>query len=206
MVKVSPTAARSTIEVVPRGLRIVIPVRRHLFTILFLGFWLLGWAFGEVTAAAALVCHGAGVDCGPFQPTGPEGGASLFLLIWLLAWTVGGVAALAAWLWVAFGREIVTVTDRAVTVRRDVLGRGRGREHDMAHVRGLRVSAAPFNPWDPGGALRMWGMGGAGTIAFDYGARTVRFGGGLDEAEARQIVARVMGQFDIPADGPEGGP
>lgn len=199
MVKVSPAATRSTITVVPRGLRIVIPVRRHLFIILFLGFWLLGWAFGEVMAGAALVCHAGGVDCGPFHPTGPEGGASLFLLVWLLAWTVGGGAALLAWVWVAFGREIVTVTDRALTVRKDVLGRGREREHDMAHVRDLRVSLAPFNPWDPSGALRMWGVGG-GTIAFDYGARTVRFGGGLDEAEARQIVARVGGQFSIPSD------
>jgi hypothetical protein len=35
--------------------------------------------------------------------------------------------------------------------------------------------------------MRFWGIGG-GLIAFDYGAKTFRFGASLDEAEAQDIV------------------
>jgi hypothetical protein len=34
-----------------------------------------------------------------------------------------------------------------------------------------------------------------GTIAFDYGARTYRFGSGMDEAEARAIVAHLQSRL-----------
>jgi hypothetical protein len=34
-----------------------------------------------------------------------------------------------------------------------------------------------------------------GLIAFDYGSRTVRFGAGIDEAEAFDLVKRVTGRF-----------
>ena len=35
-------------------------------------------------------------------------------------------------------------------------------------------------------------LGLAGTIAFDYGAKTFRFGDGLDEAEGRQIIKKIQ--------------
>jgi hypothetical protein len=34
-----------------------------------------------------------------------------------------------------------------------------------------------------------------GSIAFDYGARTIRFAAGLDEAEARALVERINERF-----------
>ena len=48
------------------------------FIILFLCFWLCGWAFGLVSAVKGLL-------------TG--GGPSLFLAVWLAGWTLGGVFA-----------------------------------------------------------------------------------------------------------------
>jgi hypothetical protein len=34
-----------------------------------------------------------------------------------------------------------------------------------------------------------------GSLAFDYGARTFRFGTSIDEAEAKQIVAEIQQKF-----------
>jgi hypothetical protein len=34
-----------------------------------------------------------------------------------------------------------------------------------------------------------------GSIAFDYGARTFRFGSGVDEAEAKQILAEIQQKY-----------
>jgi hypothetical protein len=38
--------------------------------------------------------------------------------------------------------------------------------------------------------MSFWGIGG-GLIAFDYGAKTFRFGASVDESEARDIVSEL---------------
>jgi len=40
----------------------------------------------------------------------------------------------------------------------------------------------------------LWGLTG-GHIAFDYGAKTYRFGAGVDEAEAKQIVKQIVDRY-----------
>jgi hypothetical protein len=66
----------------------------------FLALWLVGWAFGELFALAALV-HGlvAWLGLGPAGPAAGVGGTSAllagaFLLVWLTFWTLGGLVAI----------------------------------------------------------------------------------------------------------------
>ena len=66
----------------------------------------------------------------------------------------------------------------------------------MIHISNLRVSPQPFNPFNFSASLQFWGVGG-GAIAFDYGARTYRFGGGVDEAEANQIIATIKERYKL---------
>jgi hypothetical protein len=40
---------------------------------------------------------------------------------------------------------------------------------------------------------------GGGTIAFDYGAKTFRFGGGLDEAEASHLIELLKSRYPFDA-------
>ena len=40
----------------------------------------------------------------------------------------------------------------------------------------------------------VWGKG-EGVIAFDYGAKTFRFGSGLDEAEAKMILIEIAQRY-----------
>jgi hypothetical protein len=159
---------------------VVIPARKRWFAILFLSFWLVGWAFGEVTVTRQLMI-------GTAAPI-------LFLLAWLAFWTVGGAFAFATVAWSLAGREVVSLESGTFAIRREVLGVGRTWEYNAADVRNLRISTAGFDPFSLESSLRFWGISG-GPIAFDYGARTLRFGSGIDEAEAASIVSEVHGRM-----------
>jgi hypothetical protein len=160
----------------PGGIRVVIPARRRWFAILFLSVWLVGWAFGEVAVTRQLLFG--------------SGAPPVFLLVWLSFWTVGGAFAFATLAWSLAGREVVSVERGLFAIRREVLGVGRTWEYDAGKVHNLRVSPAGFDPLGLSGSFRFWGLSG-GPMAFDYGARTSRFGAGVDEAEAASIVSEI---------------
>jgi hypothetical protein len=189
-VKVEPSQPRWRLEEGAGSLTFVIPARRHWLVLLFLSLWILGWAIGELLVPARLLGRSR------------EAGENLFMVVWLVAWTLGGLVAIYLWLWNLAGREIVTVREGTLAIRRAIDGLGRSREFDAAHIEGLRVASQLWNPWDPASRLRFWGVGG-GTIAFDYGATTYRFGGALEEAEARQMVARLARALPAGATAPE---
>ena len=112
------------------------------------------------------------------------------MLAWFGVWTVGGLLAIYAWLWQVLGKEIVIVHGQTFTIRRDLEGFGFEKEYDLLQMRNLRLEQVGFNPIDFSSSLQLWGIGG-GVVAFDYGARTYRFGAGLDEAEAKQAMTAI---------------
>jgi hypothetical protein len=169
---------RSTVIDLGGELQITIPAPRQVFGTVFTFLWLGGWAFGEIMVTRAILAS-------------KSVGANTFMFLWLVAWTVGGAWAIYEVLWWLTGRERVNMDMTSLKLRREVLGGiGRGIELDLAHVRRLRVApelAAAFGMTasaEPRGYKR-------GIIAFDYGARTFRFGLGLDEAEAAAIVEKL---------------
>lgn len=178
MAKIQPSASRVIITEIPEGLRIVIPYTRSWFVIGFLGFWICGWAVAEVLVPAEFLKGNIP----------PEGESLMFA--WLVVWTVGGLLAIYAWLWQVMGKEIVTVRGQTLTTRCDIGGLGFDKKYDLPQLRNLRVDPVGFNPLDVSAVLQLWGIGG-GAIAFDYEARTYRFGAGLDAAEAKQIVTAI---------------
>lgn len=184
MAKILPADARVTIADTPDGLRIVMPCRRSWLVILFLAFWLCGWAVAEVMVAIQFLNGDAP----------PEG--EFFMLAWFGVWTVGGTLAIYAWLWQLLGKEMVTVRGQTFTTRRDIAGFGFDKEYDFRQMRDLRVASVGFSPVDFSSSLQLWGVGG-GVIAFEYGARTCRFGAGLDEEEAKQILTAVKQRCHI---------
>jgi hypothetical protein len=153
--------------------------------ILFVAFWLCGWAVAEILVAKQLLNGDAP----------PEG--ERFMLAWFGVWTAGGVFAIYAWLWQVMGKEIVIMRGQTFTIRRDIAGFGFAKEYNLTQMRDLRVEQVEFNPVDFSSSLQLWGVGG-GVIAFDYGPRTYRFGAGLDEAEAKQIVMAIARRHRIP--------
>jgi hypothetical protein len=176
MAFVSPAEARAKWDDGPDGLQLTIPGLRRPFVTLFLLAWLGGWFLGERSAVHELMTGGPGRDGG-------------FLAFWLVAWSLGGAFVAFTVLWALFGRERLVLTPDALVVRREVLGIGRGRTYDIRHVKDLRVAAA--GAFDYRRRLEIWGVGG-GRIAFDYGAKTVYCAPSIDEAEAKQIIARLQ--------------
>ena len=184
MAKVDPAGPHASIADTGAGYEITIPAKKNIFVILFLGFWMVGWAVGLVSVSNQLL---GGTK---------ESGSSLFLLAWLGAWLVGGGWALATLVWLLVGREIVRVT---VTELQHIRSYGlfsRKREYQLAHVKRLRVSP----PQNAAAAQYSAGMTNHGAVSFDYGMSTPSFGYALDEAEARAIVDLLTKRFRNLAD------
>jgi hypothetical protein len=73
------------------------------------------------------------------------------------------------------------------------LGFGRSREYDLTNVKNLRIARSPLNSnygWNSPSQSML-----GGTIVFDYGSKTFHFGGGLDEAEASQLIERLKSRY-----------
>jgi hypothetical protein len=188
MTKINRSAYRVTVADDPGGLGLLIPPKRNWFIILFMGFWLCTWAVCEIMIPAQFI-------------KGEIPGITLiFLLAWLGAWTVGGAFAIYLWIWNLMGRQIITIQGHTLTTRRDIGGYGFDKEYDLTQVRDLRVSARGFNALDYSASLDFLGIGG-GLVAFDYGAKTCRLGAGLDEAEAKFVVRKIIDRYSIEKSG-----
>jgi len=175
---------RSSVEQTSAGLRIVIPSRANWFVVLFLCIWLCGWAFGEFFAAWALF----GISSAKSPQQGPP---NLLLLFWLVAWTFGGAAVVYGLVWNAVGREIVTLDGATLSLRREPLPFPARKEFDWSAVGNLRVSPVGFSRYD------WFQPPSSGVVAFDYSARTFRFGVGLDEAEGEMLVDAIAARFQL---------
>lgn len=189
MTIVHPEKNRAIVEELSEKLIITIPVKRNWFVFLFLTFWLCAWAMGEIAVLGSLL-GGAGFALLKSKEIDPGAiPAGLFMLIWLCGWTVGGIFAIAIWLYQLKGKEIIVRDRQFISHKRDFVIYQRAKEYMNDHIQNLRVSATAgsiFN-MSPERALEFWGVGG-GPLSFDYGAKTIRIGSGLDEAEAKPII------------------
>jgi len=174
---------RSRVDSIPGGIEITIPSPRNYFIIAFIGFWLCGWVFGLVTSGGLLL----------FPPHVAKGAPpGLFLFVWLCAWVLAGIFAITVFLWNLAGRERIAVGSDALSIRREACGVGWSRHYELRAAKGLRIveSGAEtffggFGRRDPFGLM-------AGPFAFDYGAKTVRFGAGVDVAEAKYLLSKLI--------------
>lgn len=176
MVRVRLAEPRATIVEEPGGLRIIIPVERNWFVILYLGVFLV---FFLVFVAIVLF----NLSASPPK----HGGFPLFLIILIVL----GISMSYPFAWNAWGQEVAYITPGSLVVRREIFGIGRSQEFDLAHVREMRARQPYVPVW-----WRMYPLGKPpGSISFDYGAKTYSFGEGLDEAEAKGIVESVGKRF-----------
>lgn len=177
----SPSTAtpgsRALIERTPEGLVVTMRVPRVGCVTMFLGVWLTGWAFGEVTGIGALASQ--------LSAPGP---ALAFAIIWIVGWTAGGLAALSFLALSIAGREIVTLTPQALSRRIEAFGIGRTTAYEPREVEGLRMMED--------------GKGGTSFFGFDYRGRTVRMGSGLGGDDAARIVDALSRAGAVRSPGP----
>src|SRR5262249_46979610 len=165
---------RTSIEERPDGLCLIIPARRQVFQLFFIPVWLVPWALGAGLTIRSLR-DGSRLE--------------VVLLIWLTGWTLGGGWTLFTWLWMLAGQERIVLGPVALTRRYELFGIGRTREYSLANVRRLRVSPEPKEAWRVRERSSIPLGFGHGIIAFDYGAKTIRFGASLDRPEGQMIVS-----------------
>lgn len=173
-----------------------LPKRNTWAFFLFLTVWLAGWAFGEFTVALTVASGLFHMKFPQFlgqigKPSGPDSG---FMIVWLIGWTAAGVYMIYTWLWVAWGRETVAVGSDLLAISRIIPGYARTKDYRLPDVHSLRVAPNVYNRMDPMSSMRMFTGGSGSCIAFDYGAKTIRFGSS-EEAELKAILAEILKQF-----------
>lgn len=158
---------------------ILIQGERSSFTIAFLLFWLSGWLLGGFFAIRALVL---GLTIGP-----PGlGSASSFLLKWLAFWLVGLVVFGNLFIWQLAGKEVITLTGNALQIKQKAGLLGGTETYDLEQLRHLRAQP---DKWPASLTKSQRSDWADGSVLFDYGAETIRFGKLLSEVEAQRIVA-----------------
>ena len=161
--------------------RIIIPAKRNWFLIIFLGAWLGGWLMGELFAIAAI---SGLLGRNPAAP---------FIMFWLIAWTVGGFFAFRVFLWNLTGKEMITVGQGRIAIEKKGALLFKPKIYDLNEVKNIRVQEekSEYGGFFGGRRNSFGAFNSGGTIRFDYGLQTVKFAGGIDEAEARYILDKL---------------
>ena len=179
-------APRHNTEDLSNSLIVTIPSPRKWYVIAYLILQILVWLVLELLVIGFVVL--------PWVEHKATGDGVLYLGAWLFLLTVLGFVAMYAFIWQVIGKERVELGSLSIKISRNLLWFIPPREYSAAHIKYMRVSF-PSQSRIPGGLMfEAWGLVG-GMIAFDYGAKTFRFGGALDEAEAKQIIAEIQQKF-----------
>jgi hypothetical protein len=169
---------RSKIEQDFDGLKIIIPSSKHLFTIIFFSIWLIGWAVGEGSVISLFLNSDTPLH------------ENLFEIFWLIGWTFGGVWAFYGLLWMLIGDEKIVIKGDSINIQQSLFAVFKGKSYAISDIKNIRVSnivkdETRRNLYFPGA------MNKSGIIAFDYGAKTIRFAQSVDESEANIIVQKM---------------
>ena len=178
-----PKDTTSRVRVTQRGgttaVRIAAP--RSVTMIVFLVFWMVGWAGGEVAVIRTL-------SSAEIRPS-----AYGFVALWLVLWTAGGLAGVLGLLWAFAGHEVVQAGGGALTLRRAAGPVGRTQTFPLAEVTNLRYLPPAARGRGQGGRA------GPGALAFDHRGKPVQFGTYLDPAGGRSVIDALAPTLPAPA-------
>ena len=191
---IPPSRPQATVSEDDRSLRVVFPPPQRWTARMVLPLWLGIFIFGLVAMARDLPAGLANT-----RPTETVL-VITFLLFFLSMWLTVGALGLYRLLFNAAGRELVVIDTARLTFHREMPLLTRVRTYQLPDVRALRAtrSVVPLliSRWwgNSRYTIDLFGLTG-GVIVFDYGGRTIRIGGGIEEAEAQQLVARIVRRF-----------
>lgn len=169
---VQPLSSNATVSEDMDGMTIVIP-GRWSWGFLFITFWLCAWTVGGISAGRSLLHH--------FNP---------FLCFWMMGWAFGEYFAGHTVLYALAGKEVIVASsDTTLSCRTEIFGLGWEKSYHAREIKNLR-----FQPRLGTGRGQV-----ASGIAFDYEGRTIRFGAGLEEAEATELISRIRQRCGIAA-------
>ncbi len=187
---VVPPEPRYTIEDMGDKLRVLIPAKRSWYFIVVAGLivgMLLVSILTSETSRSLITSMFRGNPLGPIW------------FVWMFAIFVYLFLVL---LWMLFGVEIVEVDQDSIKARRQLYGIGRTLEYQGKFIWNLRAAPIVYpmptrrGLFDSGPSFFLESVGLAGgQIAFEYFSKIVRFGGSLNETEARMLVELIIQRF-----------
>lgn len=171
-----PSNGRAKIFKNGQSIEIQIPTKKNWFIIIFLSAWMCGWFMGETFALTQIFSS----DTPLF--------ANAFLLVWVTMWTIGGLFAMTFLLWNIAGQEIIKIDNGVLEVGKKIFEFKKSKMYDINEIRHLSINPAPnLDIWGMGYQQNLFGLKG-GVLKFDYGLKTLKFGGGIEEAEGRLLI------------------
>ena len=167
---ISPYPMRSIVSEESGTLRISVPMRKRVFSLLFMLAWLGLWTLAGISIGRQLIQK-----------------FNLFEAFWMCGWVMGEVMVSYALLRMLGGRDIVQVSNGVLELRKQAFGLGLSKQYSILEIRDLR-----FQPEMGGGKSHR-----DSCIAFDYGAKTITFGDGIDEGEANQLIRTILDRYRL---------
>ncbi len=114
--------------------------------------------------------------------------ANAFLFVWLIGWIIGGFFVIATLLWSIAGLELIKVDGGILEIGKEIFNIKRSKKYQIDEIKHLAISPNVLNDvWGLGHQRNFFGLSG-GTVKFDYGLKTFKFGAGIDEAEGRLLI------------------
>lgn len=180
---VEPFPPKHRYEDLGDSIRLTIPSKKNRFRMAAYSAILIVW--GGIDILMGVLAIMAYPDTVIIVPL------TLFILLALIC-----TPMCLALLWQWIGVEVIKISDQTVSIQKRIGKLGPQRVYRTEPILFFRVASQPvdFYPsqFIPGGLFLAISDG---WITFDYGARTIRFGSGIDEAEARMIFAKIMDKF-----------
>jgi hypothetical protein len=167
---------RAVINETSGWMEIVIPTRKVYFFIIFFCIWLTPFTIGGVVAIIAMF----------LAPDVPIVVPIMVLLFWGAAITfVGRMLG-----WMIAGKEIIEVDCNMLKITQKGLLFSKPKIYDIKECREFRsIDNSITNAFPMVIKSSIFGLGAsAGTIAFDYGMKTIIFDGAIDEDEGKYII------------------
>ncbi|MEN8241704.1 MAG: hypothetical protein ABFS17_07275, partial [Chloroflexota bacterium] len=182
---------RHTVEKSGSDVRVTLPVKRNLFYILWTGLFIFAWGQMLYAFLASFIFENPEFDLAKVTLSETENIApiivfGIIVLLFILFFLGFGLLAIYSFLWLIIGKEIFEANSSVLKVTRQLYSWKRTREYAAEDVKDLRVTTKQL--WFGSTRALQKLLGSNGMIAFDYGAKTIRFGLEIDEAEAKQII------------------
>ncbi|MBK8421315.1 hypothetical protein [Candidatus Villigracilis saccharophilus] len=186
---IKPTQPRHKVQQLNDGIQIVLPSKKNFFRIIWFVLGLAMWVFmtGSVVFITSLLIIGLGSNNGKWIFIG-------FLAFILLFLVSLGAYIIYSLLWQFIGKEIIIVKNDTLRISRQIFNRNKFLEYSTPSISGLR-SSTPQPVLFASIKIFKNISGQNGMIAFDYGAKTVRFGFEIEESEAKKIVSVLQESF-----------
>ena len=179
-----PYGGEATINEIPDGVELIIPVKKNWTLISYLCFPL------AITCFILMVLGHSFFD--NFKRTAPP---IPFLVIFLLFSVFSIFTTIRNLRWLLFGREVITFKNGVITIEKNGALFVKSVTYDLNEAVDFRVqddgNDYTNNFWYYNRYPLSLIKNSGGVIRFDYGLKTIKFGNGIDEAEAKFILKKL---------------